>query len=112
MSLDSDSTPSDLPKEFMTASGTTPAISCMSSDVISVGGFVEDERREADCRYVIARRRSPLDTEIKVLITGSGMGTCSASAICFMREEVEDVSSGLKRNFEQREARGSIIRVT
>ena len=36
-------------------------------------------------------------------------GTFSAEAIWARRVEVEEGSSGLKRNLEQREARGSII---
>ena len=36
-------------------------------------------------------------------------GTFSAEAIWARRVEVEEGSSGLKRNLEQREARGSMI---
>ena len=42
-------------------------------------------------------------------MTASGMLMFSAEAIDARRVEVEASSSGLKRNFEHREARGSII---
>lgn len=39
-----------LAKSLITASGTTPAISCISAGVIGVGGIVEEESRDADWR--------------------------------------------------------------
>lgn len=42
-------------------------------------------------------------------MTGLEMGMFSAAAMCERRSEEESVSSGVKRNLEQREARGSII---
>jgi hypothetical protein len=64
------SIPRTAAKSFTTESGTTPAISWMSVGVMGVGGVVEDERREADCKYVIARRRSPDEVDIRVSMTG------------------------------------------
>lgn len=74
-----------------------------------MGGLVDDESREADCRYVIARRRSPEEVDIKASMTPASTLMCSASAM-YARRDVEEVeSSGVKRNLEQRDARGSII---
>jgi hypothetical protein len=68
---------------------------------------------------VIARRRSPAEVEMSVEMTALSpsselesrlcRGTRSALAICMRRAEVEVESRGVKRNLEQREARGSII---
>jgi hypothetical protein len=44
------SIPNTPARSVITASGTTPAISCISTDVIGVGGFVEEESRDADWR--------------------------------------------------------------
>ena len=96
-------------KSFTTAFGTTPAISSISCEVIGVGGVVDADSREADCRYVIDRRRSPLEASIRVATTSGVTSTCSAVAMCMSRDDVDDESSGVNRNFEQREARGSIM---
>jgi len=106
------SMPNTAAKSLTTESGTTPAISWISVAVIGVGGLVEDERREADCRYVIARRKSPDEVDIKVSMTGLSTLMCSASAMYTRRDVDEVASSGVKRNLEQRDARGSIILVT
>lgn len=47
--------------------------------------------------------------EIRVVITDGSSGICSAVAIWERRDEVEVGSSGVKRNLEQRDARGSMI---
>jgi hypothetical protein len=73
------------------------------------GGSVEAESRAADCKYVMARRRSPEDVEIRAEITSSLAGTCSTRAICSRRSLAEEESRGLKRNFEHRDASGSMI---
>lgn len=70
---------------------------------------MDAERREADCKYVIERRRSPEEVEISVEMTEGSRWMCSAVAIWKRRVEVEMESSGVKRNFEHRDARGSII---
>jgi len=92
-----------------TLSGTTPAISWISSGRIGVGGSVALESRAADCRYVMARRRSPEDVEIRAEMTAGFTGTCSTAAMCSRRSLVDELSRGLKRNFEHRDARGSMI---
>lgn len=103
------STPRVRAKSFTTTSGTTPAISSISRGVIGVGGVVEVDSREADCRYVIDRRRSPLEVSISVATTSGVMLTCSAVAMCMSRDDVDDESRGVNRNFEQREASGSMM---
>jgi hypothetical protein len=55
------------------------------------------------------RRRSPEEVEISVEMTEGSRGICSAVAIWERRAKVEVGSSGVKRNLEHREARGSII---
>jgi hypothetical protein len=55
------------------------------------------------------RRRSPEEVEMSVEMTEGSRGMCSAVAIWDRRAEVEVESSGVKRNLEHREARGSII---
>jgi hypothetical protein len=77
--------------------------------VIGVGGLVDAERREADWRYVMERRRSPEEVEMSVEMTEGSRGMCSAAAIWKSRVDVDFESSGVKRNFEHRDARGSII---
>lgn len=57
----------------------------------------------------MARRRSPPEVWISASMTGLVMGTFSEAAMCERRRAEESVSSGVKRNLEQREARGSII---
>lgn len=108
-SAEMSSTPSVTAKSLMTEVWTTPAISSMSLGMMSVGGFVDMERREADCRYVIARRRSPWEVLMRAEITVSDTGTFSAFAISVRRAEVDVGSRGLKRNLEHRDARGSMI---
>ena len=93
----------------ITASGTTPAISWISRGSMVDGGSVEAESRAADCRYVMARRRSPEDVEMRADITSCFTGTCSTRAICSRRCLADEESRGLKRNFEQRDASGSMI---
>ena len=66
-------------------------------------------RRDADCRYVMERRKSPCEVLMSVSMTVSGTSMFSALAMEASRAEVEASSSGLKRNFEHREARGSMI---
>ena len=46
---------------------------------------------------------------MRVSMASGEMGTFSAEAIWARRVEVEGESRGLKRNLEQREARGSMI---
>ena len=92
-----------------TLSGTTPAISWISRGKMGVGGSVAPESRAADCRYVMARRRSPEDVEMRAEMTGSFTGTFSMVAMCSRRSLADEVSRGLKRNFEHRDARGSMI---
>jgi hypothetical protein len=104
-----ESTPSDNAKPFMTSSGTTPAISCMSRGAIGAGGSVEVASLDADWRYVIDRRRSPAEVETRAEMTSSVTCTRSESAICASLAEVEPVSRGLNLNLEQRDAKGSII---
>ena len=77
--------------------------------MIGVGGLVEAERREADWRYVIERRRSPDEVDMSVEMTEGSRVMRSAVAIWESRTEVEAESRGVKRNLEQRDARGSII---
>lgn len=96
-------------KSFTTTSGTTPAISSISRGVIGVGGSVDADNREADCKYVIDRRRSPLEVSISVATTSGVTSTCSAVAICKSRDDVDDESRGVNLNFEQREASGSMM---
>lgn len=96
-------------KSSTTAFGTTPAISSISRGVIGVGGVVNVDRREADCRYVIDRRRSPLEVSISVVTTSGVTLTCSSVATCMSRDDVDDESRGVNRNFEQREASGSMM---
>jgi hypothetical protein len=76
---------------------------------MGVGGSVAPERRAADCRYVMARRRSPEDVEIRAEMTVSFTGTCSTVAMCSRRSLADELSRGLKRNFEHRDASGSMI---
>lgn len=76
---------------------------------MGVGGFVLLARREADCRYVIERRRSPCEVLMSAETTASETSMFSARAIVASLLVVELESRGLKRNLEQREARGSII---
>lgn len=96
-------------KSFTTLFGTTPAISSISRGVICVGGVVDADSREADCRYVIDRRRSPLEVSMSVATTSEVTSTCSAAAICRSRDDVDDESRGVNLNFEQREASGSMM---
>jgi len=81
----------------------------MSCGVMGVCGSVDVERRDADWRYVIERRRSPEEVEMSVAITEGSRGMRSVVAIWDRRVEVEIESSGVKRNLEHRDARGSII---
>ena len=81
----------------------------MSRGVIGAGGTVEEESLDADWRYVIDRRRSPAEVKTRAEMTSSTTGTCSESAICANLAEVELVSRGLNLNFEQRDAKGSMI---
>lgn len=76
---------------------------------MGVGGSVALERRAADCRYVMARRRSPEDVEMRAEMTALFTGTCSTVAMCSRRSLADEESRGLKRNFEHRDARGSMI---
>lgn len=76
---------------------------------MGVGGVDAEDNREADCRYVIARRRSPPETARRASVTGGVIGIFSVSAMCCTRTADETLSRGLKRNLEHREARGSII---
>ena len=55
------------------------------------------------------RRRSPDEVEISVEMTEGSRMMCSAVAIWNSRAEVDAESSGVKRNLEHRDARGSII---
>lgn len=55
------------------------------------------------------RRKSPEEVEMSVEMTDGSRGMCSAAAIWERRAEVEVESSGVKRNLEHREARGSMI---
>lgn len=96
-------------KSSTTAFGTTPAISSISRGVIGVGGVVDAESREADCRYVIDWRRSPFEVSISVVTTSGVILTRSAVAMCMSRDDVDDESRGVNRNFEQREASGSMM---
>lgn len=96
-------------KSSTTAFGTTPAISSISRGVIGIGGVVDADSRDADCRYVIDRRRSPLEVSISVATTSGVTSTCSAEAMCMSRDDVDVESRGVNRNFEQREASGSIM---
>lgn len=57
----------------------------------------------------MARRRSPEDVLIRASKTEESIVTCSASAMYESRDAEDDVSSGVKRNLEQREAKGSMI---
>lgn len=74
-----------------------------------MGGSVDEAKREADCKYVIARRKSPPETAIREFMAAGDMVIFSVLAMCCRRNDVEEVSRGLKRNLEQREASGSII---
>lgn len=76
---------------------------------MGVGGIVDDESRDADCRYVMARRRSPDEVLIRALITAGFASMCSVVAIYESREKEDFESSGVNRNLEQRDARGSMI---
>jgi hypothetical protein len=58
---------------------------------------------------VIARRRSPEETVIKAEITSGSTAMFSRVAMCESRAAVEAASRGVKRNLEQRDARGSMI---
>lgn len=57
----------------------------------------------------MARRRSPDEAEIRVSRTAGEAGTFSVEEMCWRRARVDVGSSGLKRNLEQRDARGSMI---
>ena len=76
---------------------------------MGVGGVDAEDNRDADCRYVIARRRSPPETVINASTTEAVTGTRSHSAMCCRRAADEELSRGLKRNLEHREASGSMI---
>ncbi len=81
----------------------------MSFAVIGVGGFVDEARRDADCKYVIARRKSPPDVVINSSMTELSAPMFSALDIIVSRADADALSRGVKRNFEQREANGSMI---
>ena len=103
------SMPSARAKSCTIESGTTPAISWTSRAVIGSGGMLAADKRAADWRYVMARRRSPLDVEISAERTGGETVMCSLLAICWRRADEDVMSRGLKRNLEQRDASGSMI---
>jgi len=103
------SIPRTLAKSLTTGSGTTPAISWISDGRIGVGGFVEEDNRDADCRYVMARRRSPEDVVMRASMTFELISIFSVEAMYDNLRDADSESSGVKRNFEHRDARGSII---
>ena len=103
------SIPRTLAKSLTTRSGTTPAISWISDGRIGVGGFVEEDNREADCRYVMARRRSPDEVVMRASMTFESIVIFSVEAIYDNLIDADSESSGVKRNFEHRDARGSMI---
>jgi hypothetical protein len=74
-----------------------------------VGGFVEEDNREADCRYVMARRRSPEEVLMRVSMTFESIVILSAEAMYDNLSDADSESRGVKRNFEHRDARGSMI---
>ena len=47
-----------------------------------MGGFVEEDNREADCRYVIARQRSPEEVAMRESMTFESTVIFSAEAMC------------------------------
>ena len=74
-----------------------------------MGGFVEEDNREADCRYVMARRRSPDEVVMRASITFESIVIFSFEAMYDNLIDADSESSGVKRNFEHRDARGSMI---
>ena len=74
-----------------------------------MGGFVEEDNREADCRYVIARRRSPEEVVMRASITFESIVIFSVEAMWDNLRDADSESKGVKRNFEHRDARGSMI---
>ena len=74
-----------------------------------MGGFVEEDNREADCRYVIARRRSPDEVVIRASITFGLIVIFSFEAMYDNLIDADSEFRGVKRNFEHRDARGSMI---
>ena len=70
---------------------------------------MEEDNREADCRYVMARRRSPEEVVMRASITFESILIFSVEAMYDSLRDAASESSGVKRNFEHRDARGSII---
>lgn len=81
----------------------------MSRGEMVVSVSLAADRRAADCKYVMALRRSPPEVEMRAEKTSGFTRSCSERAICSRRFVEDESSRGLKRNLEHREARGSMI---